>query len=357
LSHQPERKEKDCLNCGAEVLGRYCQVCGQENIVTQQNFWSLGKHFIYDIFHFDGKFFDTLKYLITKPGRVPREYVAGKRMSYLDPIRMYLFTSALFFLIFFTFRKIDIGNDQNWSGRLSVTERLVVAKELRERERRGVADSFEKAAIDILLDSTKRVYLLSTDSLTADSLITFQDKRRRLETKTGATNSAPDSSVEGKNWLKRILLKKGAEIERRYDNDSDYLRAMLEQFLHRIPYILFASLPFFALILKLLYRRRSNFHYHEHIIFTLYHYIFSFMLMLVLMGLIIGQEKLEWGIFGWLIFAVVLFWFIYLYKGMRNFYNQSRSKTLVKFFLLNFLGFVILVLLLLTFFFVTAIQT
>ncbi|MGV3656323.1 MAG: DUF3667 domain-containing protein [Chitinophagaceae bacterium] len=56
---------------------------------------------MYDIFHFDGKFFDTLKYLFFWPGGVAKEYVKGRRNRYLDPIRMYLFTSAVFFLIFF----------------------------------------------------------------------------------------------------------------------------------------------------------------------------------------------------------------------------------------------------------------
>ncbi len=102
MSHQPERKEKNCLNCGTEVMGRFCHVCGQENIVTHQGFWSLTKHFVYDVLHFDGKFFHTLAYIFTRPGFVARQYAEGKRMSYLDPIRMYLFTSAIFFLVFFS---------------------------------------------------------------------------------------------------------------------------------------------------------------------------------------------------------------------------------------------------------------
>lgn len=102
MSHQPERKEKDCLNCGTIVLGRYCQNCGQENIVTHQNFWSLSKHFIYDIFHFDGKFFDTLKLLLFRSGFVATEYVEEKRVKYLDTIRIYLFTLALFVLVIFS---------------------------------------------------------------------------------------------------------------------------------------------------------------------------------------------------------------------------------------------------------------
>ncbi|RYZ28031.1 MAG: DUF3667 domain-containing protein [Chitinophagaceae bacterium] len=77
VSHQPERKEKNCLNCGATVAGRYCQACGQENIVHKQSAWGLITHFVYDIFHFDGKFFDTLKRLLFKPGLVPKEYIAG----------------------------------------------------------------------------------------------------------------------------------------------------------------------------------------------------------------------------------------------------------------------------------------
>ena len=96
MSHQPERIEKDCRNCGTIVEGRYCHICGQENIVTKQNAFAMVKHFVYDIFHFDGKFFDTLRLLLFKPGRVPADYVTGKRLKYLDPIRIYLFTSAGF---------------------------------------------------------------------------------------------------------------------------------------------------------------------------------------------------------------------------------------------------------------------
>ncbi|HEU0064055.1 MAG TPA: DUF3667 domain-containing protein, partial [Flavisolibacter sp.] len=96
MSHQPERKDRNCLNCGATVIARYCHVCGQENIVTKMGFWALIRHFLYDLFHFDGKFFDTLKNLFFKPGIIATEYTHGKRTKYLDPVRMYLFTSTVF---------------------------------------------------------------------------------------------------------------------------------------------------------------------------------------------------------------------------------------------------------------------
>ena len=356
MSHQPERKEKDCLNCGAEVQGRYCGVCGQENIVTKQNFWSLGKHFVYDIFHFDGKFFDTLKYLITKPGRVPREYVSGKRMSYLDPIRMYLFTSALFFLVFFTFNPGKVNTGKAWSGRLTSVERLAVAKDLRAKEAVGGLDSFERKAIDMLLDSTQRIYIEEADSTDTDSIIHFNGQSYRFTPKEKTPLALIDSSIKEKNWLKRLFKRKFAEIENRYDNGNDALRIMMDQFVHRIPYMLFLSLPFFALILKLLYVRRKEVHYHEHIIFTLYHYIFTFLLMLLLLGVAKLADWWESSLLGFVIFAIIIYGQVYLYKGMRNFYGQSLGKTILKFFLLNLLGFFLVNLLLFAFLLFTAIQ-
>ncbi|MFI5131717.1 MAG: DUF3667 domain-containing protein, partial [Chitinophagales bacterium] len=102
MSHLAERKEKDCLNCGTIIQGRYCHVCGQENLEPKESFWHLVTHFFYDITHFDGKFFTTLKDLLFKPGFLTREYMKGRRVNYLNPIRMYVFTSAIFFLVFFS---------------------------------------------------------------------------------------------------------------------------------------------------------------------------------------------------------------------------------------------------------------
>ena len=110
MSHNKERKEKICLNCRAVVYGRYCHVCGQENIETRESFGHLVFHFIADIFHFDGKFFSTLKYLLLRPGYLTYEYVRGRRASYIHPIKLYVFTSAVFFILYFS---LFNGGDEN----------------------------------------------------------------------------------------------------------------------------------------------------------------------------------------------------------------------------------------------------
>ena len=102
MSHAQERARKNCLNCNAQVHGRFCQICGQENLEPQESFWHLVTHFFNDITHFDGKFFSSLKLLFFHPGFLSAEYKRGRRSSYLNPVRMYVFTSFLFFLVFFS---------------------------------------------------------------------------------------------------------------------------------------------------------------------------------------------------------------------------------------------------------------
>jgi hypothetical protein len=340
VSHQPERKEKNCLNCGATVAGRYCQDCGQENIIPHQNFISLTKHFVYDIFHFDGKFFDTLGHLIRRPGIITKEYVSGKRNKYLDPIRMYLFTSAVFFLTFFAFKekkikKVFNEEEQNQSGQI---DRIALVAELNMKAA-GHPDSLLKKQISWVQDTNHNIRL--------DSIIPKTLPR--------------DSVIQFKGRPYRIMLVPKSEVMD-MDLDADFIRRKLRVlsnsqvgefmvgFLHKVPYLLFISLPFFAGILKLLYRRRKNFFYSDHAVFTLHHYILSFMLLFLMLVFDRLEELLHWRVAGKNVFSpfrLVLFitWLIYLYLEMKNFYGQGKRKTFVKFLLLSFLSFFIVVML------------
>ena len=82
MSHGRERHEKNCLNCGTIVQGRYCQHCGQENIEPKENFWQLLNHFFNDITHFDGKFLPSLKYVLFRPGFLPLVFCAFMSVTF-----------------------------------------------------------------------------------------------------------------------------------------------------------------------------------------------------------------------------------------------------------------------------------
>src|SRR6266704_2467943 len=86
-----------CENCGAQLTGRYCAQCGQAAIDYRRSF----RHVIVDVLdsflNWDSKFFGTLGLLITRPWRLTNEFLAGRRVRYVHPLRLYLLASILFF--------------------------------------------------------------------------------------------------------------------------------------------------------------------------------------------------------------------------------------------------------------------
>jgi len=330
MSHLKERQQKNCLNCNTEVQGRYCQNCGQENIEPKETVWHLIAHFFQDITHFDGKFFSTVKYLVIRPGFLSREYMVGRRASYVNPIRMYIFTSAFFFLIFFSFMHVDkkslMGeskmNGKTWA-QITAMDSLAFdafTKNVNKEDKRGeipmTRDVFKKYFDSSIQVGT--IHFTNTD---------FTSKEEY--------DSALSSGKVHHGWFRRLMVYKQVEINERYKNDvGQGLRDYSNILLHSLPQVFFVLLPLFALMLKLLYIRRKDYYYVNHAIFSLHFYIFSFINMLIIFALIELNNWLDWGVIAFLEVILGLGTFFYLYKAMRKFYMQRRAKTIFKFLFL-----------------------
>jgi hypothetical protein len=385
VSRHPERTEKNCLNCGTEVLGHYCQNCGQQNLVPKETFWHLVNHFINDITHFDGKFFATLKFLLFRPGFLSAEYIRGRRMAYLHPIRMYVFTSAIFFLIFFSMyggkRDIDFHEDmssfaKNYHKLDSLERRLAVIKD--SAVRADLLDAISDTKTDIK-DKGNRIaermlrkeafhedtiglasvgVRLNLDSLIAQAPKADTSKKEddsnfgfggeRLPRRISAYDSMeralpPEKRAKG---LTLYLNRHMVAINERFRNDPKaFIKDAKEEVLHTFPKILFVSLPLFAAMLRLLNirkRRRKQFFFVDHGIFTIHLYCATFIMMLILMILqkVGDLEKLGW--MAWIETLLFLSVFVYEYVAMKKFYKEGWFKTLVKMFLLNFAAFFVL---------------
>ena len=316
MSHLPQRKEKNCLNCGTTVIGKYCHVCGQENIELKESVWQLFSHFFSDITHFDGKFFTSLKDLVLRPGFLSKEYMNGRRAAYLNPIRMYLFTSFIFFLVFFSFFRVDesIVKIQVNSINLDNIDSAQL-KELSEEINNGVP--LTKEQIRKRYDST------------AISFAAEKYKSKKEYDSLLKTRQVKD------NWIKRMFTYKGIQLNKKYRNNKSLgIAEIIGKIQHTIPQMLFVLLPLFALLLKLLYIRRKNFYYTDHAVFTIHFYIFIFLAMLPIFALIKIQGNTGANWINYVNLVLIAGVFFYLYKAMRNFYKQSRGKTVLKYLLL-----------------------
>lgn len=86
-----------CLNCGAALRGRWCAQCGQRAAPVRPTLHELLHEAVHEIAHVDGKLIRTAGLLLFKPGELTREFLAGKRVRSVTPVRVYLLCSVLFF--------------------------------------------------------------------------------------------------------------------------------------------------------------------------------------------------------------------------------------------------------------------
>ena len=89
-----------CLNCEKEFKGKFCPKCGQKSktgrITLAAVFQELRQHLI----HFDQGFVYTIKQLAIRPGHTVREYLEGKRVQHIKPLKFLFWAAAISFLVF-----------------------------------------------------------------------------------------------------------------------------------------------------------------------------------------------------------------------------------------------------------------
>jgi len=337
MSHLPQRKEKNCLNCGTTVIGKYCHNCGQENIEPKESLWQLISHFFNDFTHFDGKFFSTLKDLLIKPGFLSKEYMTGRRADYLNPVRMYIFTSFIFFLIFFSLFHPNESEFKNSKFQLNGKTQQMI-------DSMSAADfnDFTKV-FNHGTPMSRKEFSHYNDSMENGAIFHSLLNKNNYTTKE-QYDSALNTGVVKDGWLKRNLVYKEIGINNKYHSQqAKFFSDFLNSLMHHFPQMFFISLPLTALLLKLLYIRRKQFYYVSHVIFAIHFYIFVFIAMLLSMCISRIEEVLNWNWMNYINTLVTFIIFFYLYKAMRKFYQQKRAKSILKFFLFSFSFFFMIV--------------
>lgn len=292
MSTRDNESPAHCANCETQLQGDFCHRCGQEDKNYLRNIFALIGEFFGEFGHWDGRLWRTLYPLWVRPGYLSRRFVEGHRAPYVPPLRMYLFTSILAFLVFAQLvpnqsfeltppPDFNNGAGANRGGAAPVEPQLMPPS--------GPQDSAESQG------TLELEWIPFLDD----------DEERLLEQKLAAVAKDP--------------------------------RAALKNFVSLAPQMMLLLLPIFALILKLLYIFRRHY-YIEHLILALHTHTLVLQLLLVHIGLLkLASATESWPLLptglDWAA-SLLLWWLpIYLLLSQKVFYRQGWPMTLIKFVL------------------------
>ena len=215
MNRPPQR----CPNCGTVVESNFCPHCGQENENRIVSMRLLLEDAISNFITVDARIPQTLGPLLVKPGFLTREYLAGRRARYARPARLYLAISIIFF---FT---------------LSVVSGGMLGTSFLQGDVAGVADSV-------------RVH--------ADSLYAQVDAalRRGLPSHVNVERTPRRLHVVDDSAGISLALERTTQARMREDMQTQFMN----RFMNYLPKMMFVMLPFFALLLKLLYLRQQRYY-------------------------------------------------------------------------------------------------
>jgi hypothetical protein len=289
MEHQIILRQNVCLNCHADIKEefKYCPNCGQQNTVSKVPLKFLIKDFLTDYFTFDSKFFKSIIPLLIKPGSLTTEFSNGKRVKYVQPIRLYLMLSILLFFI------LSIDTNKTSSGGLI---------------------SSDAVGLTFNVNDSDTIYYENLEALRKD--VETQGKEQYLD------------SMKIVGFWDRLFV---SQIIKFAFSDK---RSVSHYLMNSISVMMFFLLPFFAILLKLFFNKNKHF-YVEHLVFSIHLHSFIFILLIIFFLINVFVE-LNYGV-GILLFLITL----YTILALKKVYDYSFFKTLKRFtglFLLYHIG-------------------
>jgi hypothetical protein len=326
------RAEHNCLNCGQHVEEHFCTHCGQENIEVKEDALHMLTHAVADYFHFESKFFGTIKPLLFKPGNLTQEYVAGKRVSFIHPIRLYIFISIVFFIV-----TLSVNHNAEVKEEAKTT---VSTPPKRDSLEKAVAAQVRASIAGVPMSSSMRdsivnaaVLQMKKDKNKGVGRMSFHVNERWFvasDTTVASYEKRQDLLPAGKkdNFVKHYIIRRNLELQKYPDAE----KKMKEEILHNIPKMMFILLPLFALILKLVYITKHRYYY-EHLIYSFHVHSAIFLSYLIIVGIqkVLG---LVYNLDTLLAFIWMLYMLWYIYKSLKVFYGSKRWITALKLFFL-----------------------
>ena len=288
--------ERACLNCGTPLVGSHCHACGQRGH-QHRTLAAFFHDLLHGVLHFEGKVWRTLPLLVWDPGKLTREYIDGRRASYVSPIALFLFVIFLFFAVFSA-----LGSTEKWAEEIAVSSTV-------EMEQAVEASTNELAGLRERLageqDADERAELTSQ----------IADLEQRLRTLRSA-DDGPGLIIKDDE-----AIVSGDGVRSAWQRAKENPRLLiykLQTNAYKFAWLLIPiSVPFVAL--TFLWRRK--FGLYDHTIFATYSITFMF----ALVGLATLVAYL-WS--GTAALAVLLYAPVHMYRQLRGTYGLRRRSAL-----------------------------
>ena len=315
-----------CLNCGTELKGPFCYYCGQPDRNLMRFFPALVRDLLEDFLDLDSRFMRTLKPLLFKPGKLTRDYMTGRRSRYTPPMRLYLFSSILFFILasFLSNQAIIITPDAQTGSFIDPDDVQQIVE-----SNPGLQAEDLNRKIQLAIEQEEQRRETDPDNGESTPRIQFNSEPWDRETNPLIIPMLP-KSING--WL-NDEIEKSPEKQDRIEENPDLI---VDKVFDLAPGTMFILLPIAALILKLWYLFAKRY-YVEHLIHSLHNHAFIFtslilMLLLNEVGDLLGSRGYKdlRDYSEWLIAAIGIWIPIYLFISLRVVYQQNWFMTIAK---------------------------
>lgn len=343
------RKEDHCLNCNTQYdkESNYCPNCGQENNHNRASFGTLIVDFFHNYFSFDSKFSNSLLPFFIQPGYLTQKFIEGKRASFVNPVRLYLIISLVFFFVFSMVSKDLVKESVEKVG--DVVENLDESIEtLPDEEKQLVEDLKAGDFSKFNSDSVYQFTPAQKDSTKKNVTYSFQKPDSTNEFITDENIAIymalrNDFNYEVKDIMDTLHTSSLTSFQ--FDLTQKLIRldraenqVVISQLLKNLPIMMMVLIPFFALILKLFYLRRKQF-YITHLIHALYLHSFAYIIygFAVLMAMYWFPEAGFWIVVGSILLVST-----HSFVSFLKVYQQKKFKSFIKFNLIGFMYTLIL---------------
>ncbi|MGW8124149.1 DUF3667 domain-containing protein [Roseivirga echinicomitans] len=368
-----KRRSTLCSNCESKLEKdfNFCPSCGQANTDNNITFSTLVSEFLDNYLGIHSKMANSAMPFLFSPGKLTNRFQEGKIKQFIHPVRLYLVLSVIYFFVISYLLSFDL---RSLGGDNFTIPSNAVLKELRnDPAYASLADSFKIEALNDTLvkqfadisnfntlydslinryDSTviqnTKVTLNAVDLITSNNNEHFFDKTNRWARDRSMSDNAFMDSLLGGNGRFNVFnitdttttpkaqhLK--SQVRKVFKNEEGFKGFILGN----LPIMMFLLIPLFALVLKVVYARRSHL-YIKHIVHALHIHSFAYFIyaisLLVIFKLLDGHSFWQFMI-GTLTFIGVS---TYVYISFLKVYKQGWLKTLIKF---NIVGFIYLILL------------